>query len=303
MMRLGSHCGRFALLALCVLVIAGCSGPQAALSAPGMVVTPDATSANQPVLSTPQSTATPTQAACAAAHGEVVDENVPSELLSQSLAVKIYLPPCYDQEREAAYPVLYMLHGQTYADDQWQRLGLLAAADEMTAAGEIVPMIIVMPYDLSWAAGPEESKFDEALVNELIPYVETHYNACSARACRALGGLSRGGNWAIYLAFTHPELFSAIGGHSAPLFYGEMQRVTAALKVPGAVEKLPAIYIDAGDKDEDLEQILDYVTLLKKNNVPYVFSEFMGYHNEEYWSAHVRDYLAWYSAQFAGLPQ
>jgi len=302
-MRLASGYSRSVFFVISALILVGCGGPQALLSAQGPVAAPTVTSTPLPDMQATQTTSAPTQAPCTATAGEVLDETVPSALLSQPLAVKVYLPPCYNRESKTAYPVLYMLHGQTYADDQWQRLGLLSAADEMTVGGEIIPMIIVMPYDISWAAGPEESKFDEALVSELIAYIDTHYNTCSLRDCRALGGLSRGGNWAIYLAFTHPELFGAIGAHSAPLFYGEMQRVTAALKDSSVVENLPAIYIDAGDKDEDLEQILAYVSLLKKYNVPYVFSEFMGYHNEGYWGTHVRDYLAWYSAQFTNLSQ
>src|SRR5687768_15175770 len=36
---------------------------------------------------------------------------------------RIYLPPCYNEKTDKHYPVLYLLHGQTYRDDQWIRLG------------------------------------------------------------------------------------------------------------------------------------------------------------------------------------
>ena len=240
---------------------------------------------------------------CAYSNGTVSEFQIPSTVLSHPLVVKVYLPPCYNATRNPGYPVLYMLHGQTYDEGQWQRLGLLTAADELITAGRITPMIIVMPYDVSWSASPEVSTFDESFLQELVPYVDEHFNTCSARACRAVGGLSRGGNWSVYLGFSHPELFTAIGAHSAPLFYGEIQRMTSVLKTEGAISQLPKIYIDVGNKDENLAQVLAYVTLLKKFNVPYVFTEYQGYHAEEYWSAHVADYLLWYSGEFTSTQE
>ena len=49
-------------------------------------------------------------------NGEIDSTNPPQLFL-------IYLPPCYDQKTNQRYPVLYLLHGQTYIDDQWVRLG------------------------------------------------------------------------------------------------------------------------------------------------------------------------------------
>ena len=256
--------------------------------------------------STPQLTATPFPvyegSLCAYSSGAIEDISIASDLLTRPLAVKIYLPPCYNKARFPGYPVLYMLHGQTFENDQWQRLGLLTAADDLILTGSIRPMIIVMPYDISWTIGPENSSFDEAFTQELIPYLEENYNSCPDRGCRAVGGLSRGGNWAVYLGFAYPELFTAIGSHSSPLFYGEIPRITTVLKAGDLTGKLPAIYIDVGNSDENINQVLAYVNLLKKYNVPYQFTEFTGYHSEDYWSAHVYDYLVWYSSQFAFNP-
>jgi enterochelin esterase-like enzyme len=248
----------------------------------------------------PQPTSTPLyeSAFCSYSSGTISDVQVDSTLLTHPMAVKIYLPPCYSETRDPGYPVLYMLHGQTYDEEQWPRLGLLNAADKLITAGRIAPMIVVMPYDISWSAGPETSKFDEALLQELLPYVDVNFNTCSERACRAIGGLSRGGNWAVYLGFSHSEKFTAIGAHSAPLFYGEIQRMTTVLKTAGTAAQLPAIYIDVGNKDENLAQVMTYVALLKQYSVPYVFTEFQGYHYEGYWSNHVEDYLLWYSGEF-----
>jgi enterochelin esterase-like enzyme len=239
---------------------------------------------------------------CAYSTGSIEDVSIESTLLTRPLAVKIYLPPCYAKTQSPGYPVLYMFHGQTFENDQWQRLGLLTAADNLILAGSIKPMIIVMPYDLSWTIGPENSSFDDAFLQDLIPYVEENYNSCPTRSCRAVGGLSRGGNWAVYLGFEHPEFFTAMGAHSAPLFYGEIPRISTMLQSEDLTGKLPGIYVDVGNSDENIDQVLAYVNLLKKYNVPYQFTEFKGYHSEDYWKTHVEDYLTWYSSQFVINP-
>src|SRR5512133_3259047 len=126
-----------------------------------------------------ESTATvaPTMTPCLETHGQVLDENIDTQLLPWPLEFTVYLPPCYSNTNPQVYPVLYMLHGQANRNDQWARLGLLDAADELIGTGKITPMIIVMPYEISWSVGPEKSKYGEALLTDLFPYIEKSYNA------------------------------------------------------------------------------------------------------------------------------
>lgn len=304
-MKAGFRCACFFSTAMLLLVAVGCTVTLPGSQPPTITPTPESSAIAQVTTST-QPIATPVPvyegSFCAYSSGFIEDISIESSLLTRPLAVKIYLPPCYNKQRSGRYPVLYMLHGQTFENDQWQRLGLLTAADDLILAGTIRPMIIVMPYDISWTIGPENSSFDESFVKELIPYVEENYNSCPDRGCREVGGLSRGGNWAVYFGFAHPELFTAIGVHSAPLFYGEIPRLTNVLMAGDLAGKLPTIYIDVGNKDENINQVLTYVNLLKKYNVPYLFTEFAGYHSEDYWRGHVKDYLIWYSSQFVINP-
>ncbi len=84
-------------------------------------------------------------------------------LLRDPLVYRIYLPPCYDEQPEQAYPVLYLIHGQTYSDTQWDRLGVPETADQLIRTGEVAPFIVVMPRDRVWleptgpASPPEAS--------------------------------------------------------------------------------------------------------------------------------------------------
>jgi enterochelin esterase-like enzyme len=191
-----------------------------------------------------------------------------------------------------------MLHGQADLNDQWIRIGLTTAADELISNHQIMPLIIVFPYEITWRLQPDESLFDEALIEEVLPYVESSFNACKMRFCRAIGGLSRGGNWAVYLGFKHPELFTAVGAHSAPLFFGEIARIDIAAELLSLPGSAPNFYIDVGSKDPQRQNVLDFVQALDNNHIPYTLAQYPGYHDERYWGAHVKEYLEWYSNQF-----
>lgn len=251
---------------------------------------------------TPQPTGTrppPTATAniCRETRGKVTDYSIPSEVLPKPVPVKVYTPACYDGSIE--YPVLYMLHGMTFLDDQWVRLGLTDAADALIASKQIAPMIIVMPQEDASLSDPSTSQYGNALIEEVIPWVDANFSTCVERGCRAIGGLSRGGNWAVRLGFTDWQLFSAIGAHSTPLFVGDLGRLSYLVRQMPSLDQTPQIYIDMGQSDENSENILQFNDELDRLNIPHEFFQFPGYHDESYWSAHVEDYLRWYAAVFA----
>ena len=221
---------------------------------------------------------------------------MPSKLLSTPVNLKVYTPPCYSQNASTRYPVLFMLHGQTYSNDQWVRLGLTTTADKLISAKEIFPLIIVMPEEVSSTSDPNQSKFGEAMISEVLPWVDQNFSACESRDCRAIGGLSRGGNWAVRLGFSNPRLFAAIGAHSTPLFYGDITRIDGWVKQVESVAELPVVYIDLGKSDDERDAIRSFESELSRLGVAHEFYQFKGYHDEPYWSAHVEEYLRWYAA-------
>ncbi len=233
---------------------------------------------------------------CLAAGGTVEAFSLPSELLDHALRLRVYTPPCYEAHTDALYPVLYLIHGQTYTEDQWDRLGADEAADALIADGEVAPFIIVMPADESHYTQPSANNFDEAIVEELIPWVDQTYRTLTDRESRAVGGLSRGASWAFHLAFSHPELFGAVGGHSPPVFQEDAPRMRGLLDdLP--VELRPRIWLDIGERDQ--RSILESATwlegLLDERDIPHHWMLNPGDHSEEYWSSHVELYLRWYA--------
>lgn len=247
---------------------------------------------------TPMPTTTPTEVPCRETQGTIIDVEIPTGYLNRPVSTKIYLPPCYDAQSDPGYPALYMLHGQAASNDQWVQLGLTSAADKMIAQGLIQPMIIVMPFEITWTPGPEDSQFDEAVTKDVIPYIDSNYATCPRKACRGVGGLSRGGNWAVYFGFAYPDIFGVVGAHSTPLFYGEEFRINQALGSVASVEDLPFVVMDVGSKDADRASVQAFKSYLETKGILFEYHEFDGRHEESYWSAHVSDYLRWYSERF-----
>jgi enterochelin esterase-like enzyme len=188
---------------------------------------------------------------------------------------------------------VYLIHGYGFNDDQWVRLGITEFADRLIATGEIPPIIMVMPYDPKPSA-PPKNQFGEALVSDLVPLIDTVYRTIPDRQHRNIGGISRGGNWAIHLGLSHWDVFGAIGAHSASLFIWDGQPEIEEWLQQIPPEIYPRIYLDIGESDKFAARILWLEGFLNDFGVPHEFHLFPGNHTESYWIPHIEGYLRWY---------
>lgn len=249
---------------------------------------------------TPTLPPTATSVPCSADPGRI--EQMQEQLVDglPPLNFSIYFPPCFSQQNGYRYPVLYMIHGQTFSDDQWQRLGIGQAADALIKAKKAPPFLIVMPRENDTYADIYLSSFSRNVTDGLVAWVDTHYPTCAERACRAIGGLSRGGAWALHLGFTHSQLFGAVGLHSTPPFNTDPGLFPSWIKkIPS--DQMPRVYMDIGRGDPFLSMASDFEAELLRYNVPHEWYLNNGKHEEAYWSAHVTEYLEWYASLWNNL--
>jgi enterochelin esterase-like enzyme len=234
--------------------------------------------------------ATPNRAPCTETQGTVTQISLPSDTLNYPIDARIYLPPCYAAS-DRRYPVLYLIHGLNFTEDQWERLGAPAAADVLAASGEIAPLIIVMPRDR------RDARLDRAFVNDLVPYIDANYRTLADREHRAIGGLSRGAGWALHIGLQFPAVFSRIGAHSPAVFNGDENRLLQCTRhLPP--DQIPAIYIDTGEGDSLVRSAVWLDQVFTWFKVEHTFILQAGAHSEKYWSAHVSDYLRFYAADW-----
>ncbi len=270
------------------------SRPAATAAALQPLPTLMATSTRLPSPTPPTPTATP---ACAES-GRIERGEFASIVAGGPVAYQVYLPPCYGQDGRL-FPALYLFHGNIHDERTWDQLGVDEAAEAGIQAGTVPPLVIVMPDGGRTAnmtsGGP--GSFETLVLQELIPFAEATYCLWPEPAGRAVGGLSRGGYWALEIAFRHAELFGAVGGHSAALLdtvagpdlnpqYTGLSRDLGDLR----------IYLDVGAEDYVRTNVERLHEDMAAASVPHTWQINPGGHDEAYWSAHVADYLAWYGA-------
>lgn len=243
----------------------------------------------------PSLTPTPTATPPCSAPGTVQQINIESDLLNYAMDMTLYLPPCYaTHDLTRRYPVLYLVHGLEQTDQFWIELGLPEVLDDLILSGEVPPFIVAMPREY------RDDRFDQAMVTDIIPYVDRNYRTLAGRAYRAVGGLSRGGAFTARIAFQHPDLFAAAGFHSPAIFFADEQRIGGWLNTVGA-DEWPAIWIDIGDLDGLIVSAGWLHTALERRAVPHEYTIFPGAHNDTYWRFHLEDYLRWYASHWPEL--
>lgn len=242
------------------------------------------------------------QSAMCDTSGVTTRETYPSPTLGQSMFYTVYTPPCYDTEADA-YPVIYLMHGSNDDDNQWVRLGLTELLDERILSGEMPPIMLVMPFGNLIANRNQFDSFswNHIFLNELMPDVESKYNMSQQRDNRAIGGISRGGFWAYQIAFANPDLFSAVGGHSAffDLYHADASVNPLDLALTSPNIETMRLWLDRGI-DDFADVGLDIMNdRLIQRGADFIYNIYpIGEHNNIYWSAHIEEYLDFYVADW-----
>lgn len=244
---------------------------------------------------TPTPDLTPNPEPCRETRGQYEFHQIQTRWMTHPLEFRVYLPPCYAHDPEARFPVLYLLHGQSFTDDQWDRLSADETLDALIAAGETRGFLLVMPKESNYMIDQWTSKFGQALGEELVPWIDEHYRTCPERGCRAIGGISRGAGWAMRIGLIYADTFGAIGAHSLAPFRGDFNQAPFWFaEIPD--DEKPRIWIDVGDRDFMHDPARVFANRLEDYGMPYEWHVYPGAHNESYWESHVAEYLRWYAA-------
>ena len=156
----------------------------------------------------------------------------------------VYTPPGYDRRRGRAYPVLYLLHGLGDDAERWTTGGGGAhhILDNLIAAGQAVPMVMVTTLGYGTAKGPAGGRlpenilgYEKILFDEVMPAVDRAYHVSRNREERAIAGLSMGGATALYVGLNHLDTFAWIGAFSsAPMLWPPVAATPAPAAAAGA---------------------------------------------------------------------
>jgi enterochelin esterase-like enzyme len=236
-------------------------------------------------------------------HGVVHRHLYRSAILGDDRPFLVYTPPGYDPTAKEPYPVLYLLHGYSDAEDAWISVGRAnIILDNLIAQGKARPMLIVMPLGYGnkeviaggWAglrntAVWQDSirKFREVLLQEVIPQVEKTYRVEADRDARAIAGLSMGGTQSLFIGLNAPDRFGWIGAFSCGGLDANFEKAypAASEKVN---EQLHLLWIACGPQDGLIGLNRNLVEWLKSKDIRLTWLETPGGHSFTVW----RRYLA-----------
>jgi enterochelin esterase-like enzyme len=208
----------------------------------------------------------------------------------------VYLPPGYARDRK--YPVLYLLHGIGGDETEWIRFATPDALfDNLIAAKQAVPMIVVIPNGRALADdratgnnfAPERAagfaRFEQDLLQHLIPAIEKSYAALTDREHRALAGLSMGGGQSLNFGLGHLDTFAWIGAFSpAP----NTKPPAELLPDPAAATAtLKLLYLSCGNKDNLLGISQGVHAYLKQQGVAHIWNVDDEGHTPKTWASNL----------------
>jgi enterochelin esterase family protein len=257
-------------------------------------------------------------------HGQVREVWYPSKVTGTWRHAMVYLPPQYEADTKARFPVLYLQHGGGEDETGWIRQGRANfILDNLIAAGRSRPMIVVMAYGYARRAGepppdlagkpfgsPEMRKalqdmakaFEDDVTQALVPFVDATYRTLADRDHRAMAGLSMGGMQTFQVTLHHLDLFSHIGGFSGA---GGLQMIGdpkpdwkaaygGVFADPAAfAKKVRLLWLGVGTEEPERmrEGIRSFHAVLTEAGIPHVYWESPGTDHEwQTWRRNLLDF-------------
>lgn len=186
-----------------------------------------------------------------------------SRWLSEPRTVMVYLPPSYAHSHHH-YPVLYVHDGNNLFDPATGFMGRewrLDEALERLFTQELIPEIIVVGIyntsarfeEYSWHAhddhgfrhgvqGPAYARF---VVEELKPFIDSHYRTLSDRFHTGMMGSSLGAMISFYTALAYPQVFGCLALMSPTIYWANHQILHDVAHFPRHLK----LWVDIGSEE------------------------------------------------------
>ncbi|MDB5084103.1 MAG: endo,4-beta-xylanase [Bacilli bacterium] len=249
-----------------------------------------------------------------------------SDSLKKDMQVDIYLPLNYNPSEK--YPVLYLLHGKDGNSHSWttgffgyNAVDINNTADKLIAEGKIKPLIIVSPeldngYGINTSpvtqsvSGYNRGMYEDYIFDDLVSYVDAHYDTIPNRNSRFIGGFSMGGFAALHDGFLHQDLFSKVGVMSAALWVGgtpaELNWLYPTAKDKQSTDPISiandrtindlSVEILEGAQDPFVNADYALYNVLKQKNANVTYQMYPGGHTYSFWRTHAQELLLFFDS-------
>lgn len=237
----------------------------------------------------------------------VVTPNIPTPINAI-----VVTPSTLDSTKR--FPTVYILNGHGGNHKSW-----LDNQKQLPGLAEKYGMVMVFPDGRdSWYWDTPKMKMESFIVNDLVPYIDSHYPTIPDSTKRAITGLSMGGHGAMWLGFRHPDIWKNVGSISGGVdvrkfpnnwkistLIGEYEadkakwdahtvRPLAGTIEPGRFN----IIFDCGTEDFFYEVNEDLHQALLDRKVPHDYISRPGQHNWPYWNNSILYQLLYFNEIF-----
>ena len=223
-------------------------------------------------------------------HGLVSENIYFSKLTNSFRRCFVYTPANYNENTKTRFPVLYLQHGSFEDETGWAVQGKAnLILDNLIASKKATPMIVVM--DNGYAYKPKdtnprpESIFEEVVINEIIPMIDTKFRTIADREHRAIAGLSMGANQTMRIMMNNLETFSYYGGFSGTANYPSTDAINVSTFLDGKYKdgeavnkKIKLFWLGLGTKEPNPfpGSIGAFRTMLDQQKIKYMYYESPG---------------------------
>jgi enterochelin esterase-like enzyme len=123
--------------------------------------------------------------------------------------------------------------------------------------------------------------FENDLLKDIIPYIESHFSVYTDREHRAIAGLSMGGGQALDFGVGNLDIFAWIGGFSsAP----NLKQAKDLISDPEEAKKqIKLLWVSCGDQDGLMTGSLNFHNALKEMKIPHIWHIDSGGHQAPVW--------------------
>jgi enterochelin esterase-like enzyme len=168
---------------------------------------------------------------------------------------------------------------QLYQEADKDNKGAVDEAQLARAINRLVPAPAPGPPGRG-PGGDFVTAFQDDLLKDIIPYVESHYPVQADAEHRAIAGLSMGGGQALNIGLRHLNTFAHVGGFSSALF-GRSDNLVADPADAG--KRLRLLWVSCGDADTLMNASKSFHTALEEKKVPHVWHVDSGGHAWPVW--------------------
>ncbi len=205
----------------------------------------------------------------------------------------VYTPPGYESNSNERYPVIYLQHGSFEDETGWAKQGKTnLIMDNLIASKKAVPMIVVMDNGYAYKPregaaadaprAPQVSAFEEVMVNEIVPLIDSRFRTKADRKSRAIAGLSMGANQTMRIIMNNLDVFSNYGGFSGTSNYPSSDEIDTKTFLNGVFDdaalvndRVDVLWLGLGTKEPRPfpTSVGAFRNMLDKQGIRYVYYE------------------------------